>query len=664
MMDYHHKMANAMQYGLRRLAAFLWTGRRRRAPLPGQPPKLRLWIVLPVVLTAILGLTVIGIYQMQQFHGDLDRSTLLAPHGLMVLLSVATLASLWLAAGSAERQLAAAFAALRGTTEKYRALVENANDIIYTLNADGVFTYVSPNWTCLLGYEVGEVQGNDFRPFVHLDDVYLCSAFLKRVLKTGQPQAGVEYRVRHKDGRWRWHRSNASALRDAAGRVTEYLGVARDITAQKEAEEAIRASKEKLEQHVIALKGANEALERLHGMAEAANRSKGEFLANMSHEIRTPITAILGYADVLSDECDCPTARERAAVIKRNGEHLLGLINDILDLSKIEAGKMEPERVRCSPAELMAEVVALMRVRAEEKQLELRVDTMASLPESVLTDPLRLRQILVNLVGNAVKFTDRGEVRLTARLTRGADSARLVFTVRDTGIGMSAEQIAALFQPFSQADTSAARRFGGTGLGLAISRRLAEALGGSIEVQSTPGEGSTFTVTIDPGPLDDVPPVRQATDSERETSPTDAPTDDADAALPVRVLLAEDGADNRRLIMLLLQKAGANVTAVEDGQAAVELAMAARHAKEPFDLILMDMQMPVMDGYTATRLLRELDYREPIVALTAHAMADDRRKCLDAGCDDYLSKPINRQRLLGSVRAWTVARPCDNVPVG
>ncbi|MDZ7620383.1 MAG: PAS domain S-box protein, partial [Patescibacteria group bacterium] len=546
--------------------------------------------------------------------------------------------------------------ALRTSEEKYRALVENANDIIYSLDQDGVFTYLSPNWTQLVGYGVNEGQGTSFRLYVHPEDVGKCSEFFQAVIETGEPHAGVEYRVRHKDGHWRWHRSNAAALRDAAGRVIEYIGIARDVTDQKEAEEAIRLAKEEAEQHVIALKRVNLALERLRGMAEAASRSKSEFLANMSHEIRTPITAILGYADILIDESDGPTARDRAAVIKRNGEHLLGLINDILDLSKIEAGKMTAERTACSPRGIVAEVVSLMRVRAEEKQLTLHVDLADALPETILTDPLRLRQILVNLVGNAIKFTDRGEVHIAVRRTRGDACDQLAFEIRDTGIGMSLEQMATLFQPFSQADTSAARKFGGTGLGLAISRRLAEALGGGIEVRSTPGEGSTFTVTIDPGPLHGVATVRQQDDGQCAGEMPAEPSVEIDVRLPVRILLAEDGADNRRLLMLLLQKAGAEVTAVEDGLTAVEVAMASRYAKRPFDLILMDMQMPVMDGYAATRLLREKNYFDPIVALTAHAMADDRQKCLDAGCDDYLTKPIDRKRLLQVASRWTLVQ--------
>ncbi len=244
--------------------------------------------------------------------------------------------------------------------------------------------------------------------------------------------------------------------------------------------------------------------------AEAATRAKSEFLANMSHEIRTPMTAILGYADLMLDENIGRAMREHVTVIKRNGEHLLGLIGDVLDLSKIEAGKLQIEPTRCSLAQLVAEVDSLMRAQAAAKHLTLKTELAGPLPETALTDPLRLRQVLVNLVGNAIKFTDQGEVRFTVRLNAGCGRSSLRFDVTDTGIGMNEEQIRKLFKPFSQVDNSSTRKFGGTGLGLCISRHLVEALGGAIEVHSEPGKGSTFSVMIDPGPLDGVPMIADA----------------------------------------------------------------------------------------------------------------------------------------------------------
>jgi PAS domain S-box-containing protein len=399
-------------------------------------------------------------------------------------------------------------------------------------------------------------------------------------------------------------------------------------------------------------KCAEESLERAKVAAEAANRAKSQFLANMSHEIRTPMTAILGHADLMLDENVGRAIQSHVAVIKRNGEHLMNVIGDILDLSKIEADKLQFELTRCSPVQLVAEVLSLMRPQAAAKQLKLKAELAGPLPESVLTDAVRLRQVLVNLLGNAIKFTDHGEVRLAARLTGEPGSPRLRFDVIDTGIGMDKEQLGKLFQPFTQVDNSSTRKFGGTGLGLCISKHLAEALGGAIEVRSEPGKGSTFSVTIDPGPLDGIHMIQNAQEAQLDRPRSATAATPEKIVLHGRILLAEDGPDNRRLLCLLLRKAGAAVTAVENGQRAVEAALAAREAGEPFDVILMDMQMSVMDGYTATQQLRKRGYTAPIVALTAHAMAHDCRKCLNAGCDDYASKPIDRQRLLATVAPW------------
>ncbi|MEI8374300.1 MAG: ATP-binding protein [Planctomycetota bacterium] len=454
------------------------------------------------------------------------------------------------------------------------------------------------------------------------------------------------------------------------------------------AEELLQAKNE-LQQYASELESNNQALEELNRIAESATRAKSKFLANMSHEIRTPMTAILGYADLLQEEVMCchicpdsthcqkrHTGCEAVSVIKRNGEHLLGLINDILDLSKVEAGKMQIEPICCSPCELLAEVASLMRVRAAAKHLTLKIEQDGPLPETILTDPLRLRQVLVNLVGNAIKFTDHGEVRITVRLIWGAavsaaragetpapqvPGPRLRFDVTDTGIGMNEEQIGKLFQAFSQVDNSSTRKFGGTGLGLCISKRLAEAMGGKIEVHSTPGKGSTFRATIDPGPLDGIRMVQNAQEALLERPPTTTVVTHDEIKLSGRILLAEDGPDNQRFIAFVLKKAGAEVTLAENGQLAYDEALAALAQGRLFEVILMDMQMPVLDGYEATRQLREQGYSGPIVALTAHAMAEDRQKCLDAGCDDFATKPIDRQVLLTTVAHW-MTPSCSGKP--
>lgn len=399
--------------------------------------------------------------------------------------------------------------------------------------------------------------------------------------------------------------------------------------------------------------------------AEAATRAKSYFLANMSHEIRTPMTAILGFTEALIGYLDEPEALEFAQIVKRNGEHLLQIINDILDISKIEAGKIEMEMIQWSPRQVVAEVVSLLHERAHAKGLTLTDEYVGPLPETIATDPTRLRQILVNLVGNAIKFTETEGVRIVVRLVESAGGEpRLRFDVIDTGVGIPEEQIEGLFEPFTQADGSSKRRFEGTGLGLTISRRLTRLLGGDITAKSAPGEGSTFTVTVATGPLDGIRLVKYLTEAPPVAEQPRKSADEDRNRLRCRVLLAEDIPDNQRLVSSILRESGAEVSIVQDGREAVERALATladRDATysdpaEPFDVILMDVQMPVFDGHEATRRLRRNGYRGPIVALTAHAMRDDRQKCLDAGCDDYLTKPVDRKELLDMVAKW-VPRP-------
>jgi signal transduction histidine kinase/DNA-binding NarL/FixJ family response regulator len=429
--------------------------------------------------------------------------------------------------------------------------------------------------------------------------------------------------------------------------------------------EALRAANLDLEVHrgqLIAqrqeLQEMNEALARAKVEAEAANRSKSEFLANMSHEIRTPMTAILGYAEILLDPgsiANVPADRlEAAHIIKSNGEHLLAIINDILDLSKIEAGKMSMEHIPCSPSRILSEVISLMSVRAEAKGLPLYLEYEGPIPHTVHTDPTRLRQILVNLIGNAIKFTETGGVHLKCRFeSDSSGSGALRFDVLDTGIGMSEVQVASLFDPFTQADASTARRFGGTGLGLTISRRLAEMLGGRIVmVRTQPGLGTHIQVTIATGPVDQasmllVPVSAIMLDTHSDVPP---PLTHNQQLSGMRILLVEDGPDNQRLISHLLKKVGAEVIVCDDGELGVDAALAACAQHRAFHVILMDMQMPVLDGYAATRRLRKQGYTGPIIALTAHAMSSDRQKCIDAGCNDYASKPINRDELFKIIR--------------
>ncbi len=394
---------------------------------------------------------------------------------------------------------------------------------------------------------------------------------------------------------------------------------------------------------------AKQLAESSRQAAEDANQAKSDFLARMSHEIRTPMNAILGYTDVLRrgfDACE-EDRQEYLNTIHHSGEHLLSLINDILDLSKIESGKLELELERASPHQLVHQVVGLLKAKADEKGIALEAKFVGKIPATILVDVVRFRQTIVNLVGNAIKFTEQGKVQIVTRLENiGLPSNPefvIAFDVIDSGIGISKTAIDKIFDPFAQADTSITRRFGGTGLGLSISKQLAEAMGGGITVQSEPGKGSNFTVRLDPGPLlgielvDDHSFMHKGLFQKREEV-------QVRQLPPCRILVADDGDSNRKLIRLVLSRAGVDVTIVENGKLAVEQAI-----RSSFDLILMDMQMPVMDGYTATTLLRENGFTKPIIALTAHAMQGDEEKCRNAGCSGFLTKPINIDRLLATL---------------
>ena len=393
--------------------------------------------------------------------------------------------------------------------------------------------------------------------------------------------------------------------------------------------------------------------------AESANRAKSEFLASMSHEIRTPMTAIVGYADLLARAGQGAEQQDEwRDHLRRNAQYLLSLVDDILDLSRIEAGQVVPRIETVEPWRVLAEVEALFRARAAERMLELRVRAEGRLPRALATDATRLQQILVNLVGNALKFTDRGVVELVLTADVAADGhAWLRYAVRDTGIGIPPEKLGLLFTPFGQVHGGEERLRGGTGLGLAISRRFARLLGGDIDVRSTVGTGSTFTLRLDLGGVaaDDWTDAPARLPQAR-TAPAGAPQPTLRGR---RVLVVDDSPDNRRILRFLLEERGADVETADDGAAALAAVAAAQGASRPFDLVVLDMQMPVMDGYEAARTLRARGDRTPLLALTAYAMAGDAAKCLAAGCDRYLPKPIVPRDLAAAADAMLGAATAE-----
>ncbi len=536
-------------------------------------------------------------------------------------------------------------AELRDSEMRSRTLLEDSPVCNKIIDLDSRLQYMS-------AAGLRQLKIPDIKPFygcIYPPDFYPESMRIPLIEHLERAKAGeissVECPVLDMEGCEVWYHTTFVPARDNEGRVKYVIASSVDVTERKRAERQLQETNTLLEEQTA--RAGDMAAE-----AEMASAAKSEFLANMSHEIRTPMTAILGFAENLLDP-DQPLSEKLNAVhtIRRNGELLLQIINDILDISKIEAGKLEVERIRCSPVQLIAEVKALMQVRADAKNLPFKVEYVGSLPETFESDPTRLKQILVNLIGNAIKFTETGGVRLITRYVDDGAEPNMQFDVLDTGLGMTEEQVGKLFNAFAQADSSTTRKFGGTGLGLTISKRLAEKLGGDVTVESKPGQGSMFRVTVATGSLNGVTMLDDPTTATVVQPETVTATNPNADKLDCRILLAEDGVDNQRLISFILKKAGADVTIVENGKLALDAALAARDGGHAFDVILMDMQMPVMDGYEATGQLRREGYAAPIIALTAHAMASDRKKCIRAGCDDYATKPINRAKLIEMINA-------------
>lgn len=556
--------------------------------------------------------------------------------------------------------------ALRDSDARARAILSTAVDAIVIIDETGLIKSLNPAAQRMFGYTYHEMIGENvslLMPAPYKDEH---DSYLAQYLKTGVPRVigiGREAVGRRRDGSTFPMELSVSEFRQGSHRY--FTGIVRDITERKRYEARLQESfnesqraRKRLQSQTIELEFQANELTKAHLAADAANQAKSEFLANMSHEIRTPMTAILGFTELLEGSLADPADRESIEIIRRNGEHLLEIINDILDISKIESGRFEVMHTRCNPVEIVNDVVSLLQIKAEQKGISLIAELIEPLPQVIFSDALRLRQVLLNLVSNGIKFTDAGTVKIKLQHVQMHDHTwNLEIQISDTGIGISEAQMQHLFKPFTQGDTSVTRRYGGTGLGLALSHHLVQLLGGEIDASSVAGAGSCFTIRLphEPNQPDSLM-VKDGTPEQIVPLALPMHVEDAisEPLLKARILLVEDCADVRRYVSFLLVKLGAEVETAIHGQEALSMVFHTLEDTHPFDLIVLDMQMPILDGYNTARQLRAKGFTGPIVALTAHAMSGDREKCLAAGCDDYISKPIDKTELYQTIE-WLLA---------
>jgi PAS domain S-box-containing protein len=573
-----------------------------------------------VVSGAVPGLVVLGV-------------VLFAPHVAhlhMVPVTAVLLIALMFAGEGVVRMLAArkrlneTQAALRDNEQRYRLLTDNTTDIIVRYDLAGRIEFVSPS-VQQLGYTPEQVVGQNIYSFAHPDerDAHIEARGYVMARAPLEPAERSEFQARRADGTYVWLESSPSPIRDETGEVIGIMTAQRNVTARRAMEEELR---------------------RKTVEAEAAAMAKSEFLSNMSHEIRTPLTSIIGFSRLLEAEAGLPaTAQVYSGRIATASQGLLSVVNDILDFSKIEAGHIELDPHVFEPAAFVAESVDLVAAHAALKGLSVAISGCDTLPAGVSADSARLRQVLLNLLNNAIKFTASGGVSVDVGYEEAGDEGRLRIAVTDTGVGLGSDQADRLFHRFTQADNSISRRHGGTGLGLAICKSLVELMGGEIGLTSAPGEGSTFWFTV------------AAPRADLETVQT--PEFDEEAmARAGRVLVVDDVAVNRELVKIMLSVFGHELVEASSGAEAVERAL-----HSPFDLILMDLQMPGMDGISATRAIRatsSANARTPVLALTANVMASHIAACREAGMDDHIGKPIDPTELMTKVAHW-MSLDCD-----
>lgn len=550
--------------------------------------------------------------------------------------------------------------AIRSSELKLRMISDAAVDAVVMFDQEGCIQHWNRIAEQMFGYTADQAMGQVWHRFIlQADEAAAIETDMEEFRRSGTGE--FVGRVIGRIGERRGGERFPIELSVSPTRIDgQWWAVAmiRDVTDQHQsqdtAQQAAQRAEQIAEQLKIALKESEEhrlTAETLATKAREADRAKTQFLTDMSHEIRTPMTAVLGYTDILLRGDLTPEEQWNfLQSIKTNGRALLDLINQILDQSKIEAGRMDAQTIQIAPWEVLNEVDTLMRPRVEDKGLDFHIRYHGPIPERIRTDAMKLRQILVNLVGNAIKFTEQGEIEITTRCmddTKGR--LKLAITVNDTGSGIPKDMLDSIFTPYQQDAQPRLDPAQSTGLGLSISRKLAQLLGGDITVNSQPDMGSSFTVTLDPGPLENVRMVAPPTTMRvQRPRPGHTPT----PQLAGRVMVAEDTVATAILLEFLLKDMGLIVDIAENGRMCCDKVFDAASRGQRYDLIIMDIHMPEMDGYQATRILRELHYDVPILAVTARAMPSDRDRCAKAGCDDYIAKPIDLEHFAERVRAF------------
>lgn len=510
---------------------------------------------------------------------------------------------------------------------QYRKLADSIPHIIWKARVEGTVDYFNQGWYKYTGLTNGESIGSSWQKVIHPEDLSRFLLNWMRSMGTLKPFE-IEFRIRRHDGQWRWHW--VLAVPDLRGNeVLSWVGTCTDIQDRKLSEENLLIAQQQ---------------------AVSANMAKTYFLANMSHEIRTPMSAILGFTELLLNPKQSEFERQHAiSTIHRNGKQLLNVIDEILDISKVEAGRLEIETIEFNLIDLLYDIKSLLAIKTEEKKLHLEFILESYIPEKALSDPTRIRQILTNIVSNAIKFTEKGSVHVRVRWIgdQMATHGNIEIRVEDTGVGIKDDQIERLFQTFAQVDSSTTRLFGGTGLGLALSQKLAQALKGNVSLEATQaGAGSIFKIQISAQPVPYCNWVNcfKSIIQERDEHFFETIEVNANSLQSFKILLVEDAPDNQMVIGMFLNSAGAKVDFADNGYEGIN-----RTAKDNYDIILMDIQMPKMDGYEATRILRKKGYDIPIIALTAHALMEERTRCLNAGCTEHFTKPVDSEKLISLI---------------